>query len=364
MKLGILFSFGSSFKDYKRSGQDKRFVDYYLQKYRKKFKKVFLFSYKKETYSLPKNCFLVANETSLNRFVYSFLLPFLNWKTIKQIDLFRVLQLSGTIPAVLIRIFFNKPFVFTYGYDYSSFAFFQGQRIKPILLKILEKIAVSFSSGVVVTNKKIESRLRKDYPQANLIYLANGVNTYKFRPKIKRRIADKKITVLFVGRLEKQKNLSNLIKAVSLLSEKKKIRLLFIGRGKLKLQLIKLAEKLNVDLKIIDKISHQKINQFYQRADIFALPSFLEGHPKVLLEAMACGLACLVAKYAGAEEFKDKEEVSLTGFKAKQIADNLKKLISNKNLRKKLGQNARKKAVKDFDINNILEKEINWLKNA
>lgn len=363
MKLGIFLPIGSSFKDQKKSGQDKRFINYYLKKYNQHFDKVFVFSYENEKYKLPQNCFLAPNKLNINRFLYSSLLFYLNRRLIKKIDVFRVMQLTGAMPAVLCRIFFKKPFIFTYGYDYSAFARLEGQKIRPILLEFLEKTAIKFSSGVIVTNKKIQSYLKQKYPQAKFFYIPNGVDITKFKVQgLKFKDTDKnsKVKILTVGRLEKQKNLDSLIKAAALLKSKDKISLLFIGQGRLKLQLIKLAKKINVALQIIDRVPYSQIVKYYQQADIFCLPSFLEGQPKVLLEAMACGLPCLVGRYAGAEEFR--KEVLLTGFKTSQIAKNLETLIKDFNLRKKLSQSARKKIEEEFNIEKLLSKEIKILR--
>jgi len=365
MNLGILLPIGSSLTDQKKTGQDKRFIEYYLKNYNRFFEKIFIFSYGKEKFSFPSKCFLVANKFSLNRFLYSFLLPFLNFKMIREIDVFRVMQLTGTIPAILTKIFFQKKFVFTYGYDYVAFAKLEGQKIRPILLKLLEKIAMKVCSGAIVTTKILEKKLQKKYPKIKLFYLPNGVDIKKFKPRSPITNHQLPITkLLFVGRLEKQKNLKNLIEVVALLKNKNKISLLFIGQGKLKLQLLKLAKNLGVNLKISNPVSHIKLVKYYQRADIFCLPSFLEGQPKVLLEAMACGLPCLVGNYAGVEEFQNKKEILTTGFKANQIAYNLEKLIKNQKLKKTLSRNSRKRVEKDFDIDKLLLKEINILRNV
>lgn len=365
MKLGIFFTTGSSFTDQIKTGQEKRFVEYYLKRYLNDFEKIFIFSYKNENFKLPQNCVLVSNRFSLDRFIYSLLIPFLNWKTIREVDVFRVMQLTGTIPAILSKLFFGKPFVFTYGYDYAAFAKLEGQKIRPVLIKFLEKIAVRFSSAIIITNKKIESLLKIKYPRARLFYIPNGVDVRKFKPKPSSIIHHPSfIKILFVGRLEKQKNLDSLIKAVALLNKKYKIKLTFIGQGKLKLQLIKLAKKLNVSLSIIDKVSHNQMPKYYQQSDISVLPSFLEGHPKALLEAMASGLACLVGKYPGVGEFVDKKEILITGFETKKIARNLRCLIRDGSLRKRLSQNGRKRIKNEFNIGKLLDKEIKLLKQV
>ncbi|GAI46263.1 unnamed protein product, partial [marine sediment metagenome] len=179
-----------------------------------------------------------------------------------------------------------------------------------------------------------------------LFYIPNGVDINKFKPKksAMKQFNNEAMNILSVARLEKQKNLDSLIKAVALLKSKDKISLLFIGSGSLRVQLIKLAKDLRVNLKIIDRVSHDRIVKYYQRADIFCLLSFLEGQPKALLEAMACGLSCLIGKYVGSEEFK--KEVLITGFKTKEIAHNLERLTKDINLRKNLTRNARKRIEK------------------
>jgi len=385
MKLGIFFTIGSGFKDQKKSGQDKRFIEYYLKRYNENFKKVYVFSYLKEKQRLPKNCYLIDNKYHLNRFIYAFFIPLLNFKKIKGIDVFRVMQLTGVVPALIVKLLFNKPFVFTYGFNYEQIAKIQGQKIRPLLIKILEKLALKFCSAVIITNKQNEQYLIKKYSQINLNYIPNGVNIDQFKPsssiipalpclagrqaagrqqsRLRQGFGGQASTrILFVGRLEKEKNLFNLVKAVALLSPRYQIQLIFIGRGTLKNQLQSVAKEFRVKLKIIDKVPHYLLPKYYQEADIFCLVSFSEGAVKTLLEAMSCGLPCLVSRYPGAEEFIDKKEILLTDFDAKKIADNLEILIKNNQLKKILGQNARKKIVENYDITTLLKKESDLLK--
>lgn len=365
MKIGILFSIGSSFSDQKKSGQDLRFVDYYLKKYNQVFEEVDVFSYQDESYSLPEKCFLISNKKKIQRFFYSFLLPFIHREKIKKLDIFRVMQLTGVIPAIIIKILYHKPFVFTYGYDYSEFSKLEGNLIRPLLLKILELIAFKFASGIIVTTKYIEANLKRKYPRANIIFIPNGLDINQFTPRNKLPVASCQLPIfklLFVGRLEKQKNLINLIKAISLLTDKYNIKLLFIGQGSMEIDLKNLAKKLKINLNIINNIPHNQIVRYYQQADIFVLPSLMEGHPKALLEAMACGLPCLVSAYAGVGDFKKNIEIAVCEDSISDIAKKMDFLIKNKDLRIKLGLNARKRIKNDFDIHNLIKKEILMLR--
>lgn len=365
MNLGIFLPIGSSFKDQRKSGQDKRFIDYYLKRYCGDFKKVYIFSYEMEKVRLPRNCILIPNKFRVHRFFYTLLLPFLHWKLIKEINIFRVMQLTGIMPAVLTKIFFKKPFIFTYGYDYATFARLQKQRLREKGLRALERIGFKYSQGAIITSKKLLSLTEERYPEAKLFYLPNGVDIKKFKPtSLKTSALVSKYQILTIARLEKQKNLDSLVKAVSLLRIKNKIFLLFIGQGKLKVELLNLAKRLDVNLKIIDRVPHDKIVEFYHKADIFCLPSYLEGQPKALLEAMACGIPCLVGRYKGVEEFKDRKEVLLSGFKTKAISLKLDFLLKDISLRRSLSVMARKRTVKDFDLNALLDKEVRLLLKA
>lgn len=367
MKLGILLSLGSSFSDQKKSGQDKRFVDYYLKKYNQFFEEINIFTYQNESYPLPEKCYLISNKENVQRFFYSFLLPIIHRNLIKKLDVFRVMQLTGVIPAILINIIYRKPFIFTYGYNYSEFSKLEGYLIRPLLYKILELLAFNFTSGVIVTTKSMEDKLKNKYPRTNIIYIPNGVDINQFIPRNKLPAVSSQQSVnkiLFVGRLEWQKNLVNLIKAISLFPAKFNIKLLFIGQGSMKKVLENLAKKLKVNLTIINKIPHNQIVKYYQRADIFVLPSYIEGHPKVLLEAMACSLPCLVSQFIGAREYINEKEIMITDFSSIAISNNLKRLIEDNRLKERLGIHARLRIEKDFDINKLIREEISILQHA
>ena len=77
------------------------------------------------------------------------------------------------------------------------------------------------------------------------------------------------------------------------------INVKFVGSGSQKEELVKLAVKLGVNLKVTDQIPNEKLPETYRQADIFVLPSLAEGHPKALLEAMSCGLACMASNIPG-----------------------------------------------------------------
>ena len=83
MTLGIILSIGDSFQNLSRSGQDKRFIRYYLKPYSTNFRKIYIFSYENENPKrLPKNIIVVPNKYRLHRYIYAFAMPFFSFLSI------------------------------------------------------------------------------------------------------------------------------------------------------------------------------------------------------------------------------------------------------------------------------------------
>lgn len=354
MNLGIFLASGDSFKNMARSGQDILFKKFYLSYFAKNFSQIYVFSYARENVKdLPKNVQVIPNKYNLHRYLYSFLMPFLNLTLVSKCDVIRVYHLFGTIPAIITRFFFGKSYVFNYAYDYQKIARIEGQKIQEIALKLLKPLAVLFSSKIFAANRKILVQM----PKSKSVYLPNGVDTNFFKPR--KTKANKRLLVLSVGRLEKQKNFESLIEAMIDI----KADLLIVGNGSLKSKLLKLAIKNRVNLKIIEKVENTQMPRIYNKADIFALPSLVEGSPKALMEAMACGITCVGNDVEGIRELiVDMENGFLTRTGTGDFRKRLQKLIRKDSMRRKIGQNARMYIVNNFNSQVLLEKEVKVMK--
>ena len=80
--------------------------------------------------------------------------------------------------------------------------------------------------------------------------------------------------ILFVGRLEIEKNPELLVKSMQGINEK----LTIIGSGSLKRNLLKLASSLNVNIEIIDSVPNIELVEYYRKCKIYVIPSFYEGN--------------------------------------------------------------------------------------
>ncbi|OGD86266.1 hypothetical protein A2164_03775 [Candidatus Curtissbacteria bacterium RBG_13_35_7] len=354
MNLGIFLSSGESFQSMTKSGQDIRYKEFYLKIFSKKFTKIFIFSYANEKLNgLPNNIIIIPNKYNLHRFVYGFLLPFLNIKKIRQCDVFRAYHLLGTIPAVITKIFFGKPYLFNYSYDYRKFAKIENKMFQYVLLSLIHFPVVFFASKIIITLRKTEKWFSKN----KVIYIPNGVDINIFRPK--KKIIRERPVILSVGRLEVQKNYKNLILALKNLN----IDLVIVGNGSLRDNLIDLAKKNRINLKIIKKIDNTKLPEIYNDANIFVLPSLIEGPNKSILEAMACQLPVIGSNVDGINEvILDGVDGVFCSTTVKSIREKIQKLISNPRLSREIAINARRKVINKFNLSNLLEEEIISLK--
>ena len=108
----------------------------------------------------------------------------------------------------------------------------------------------------------------------------------------------------------------------------------------------------------------EKIAEMYQAADIYVLPSYREGLPLTLFEAMASGLPIIASPVNGIPfEMKENENGLFSEYSdISSLAKNIQKLIDNPDLRKRFSLNNKKKA-KNYDWDTISGKYLKQYKS-
>ena len=115
-------------------------------------------------------------------------------------------------------------------------------------------------------------------------------------------------TVLFVGRLEPQKGILDLLSAFSVVCRTEKCRLVLAGSGDADRVRRTAAEAgITASVEITGYLSGDAIWAAYAGADIFVLPSYREGLPTVILEAMSFGLPVVTTRIRGAADLLEDE---------------------------------------------------------
>lgn len=355
MTLGIFLAMGDSFGDMKKSGQDTRFKSQYLGRYAKNFKRIYIFTYQNENVAdLPNNIQVIPNRLSLPRYIYGIVMPFLSLRKITECDVIRAFHLSGTIPAIISKIFLSKPFVFNYGYDYSKFAKVEKRLPQMILFFLIRPISILLANKIFTPSEE----LFRNLPKRKTIYLPNGVNIDVFKPFMEKKNSSR-INILSVGRLERQKNFKSLILALANSSYK----LTLVGNGSEKEKLKKAARDNKVDLKLIDKVENSKLPVTYNKADLFVLPSRVEGSSKVLLEAMSCGLPVIATNVEGTRDILKNNINGILVEPKDTLSKVIIRLLNNKDKLKSISKNARSTIVKYFNLDNLMNQEILEIKS-
>ena len=128
----------------------------------------------------------------------------------------------------------------------------------------------------------------------NVIPISCGIDLKEFRPNnVKRKAAGD--TVLFVGRLEVEKHVDEILNALTLLDSK--IQLNIVGIGSQEIVLRKLATSLGIDDRVHFRgwLNDEDLRAEYRNADAFCMPGTAELQSIATLEAMAAGLPIVAA---------------------------------------------------------------------
>lgn len=222
--------------------------------------------------------------------------------------------------------------------------------INPLVRKYINFVYNKYDA-IMVPTLTFEKFLRSDGVNKPIEVVSNGVNTNTFRPgatdyslRNKLGIAKNDTVFFFLGRLDLDKNVGTLIKALPYVDQN--IKLLIVGKGKVEPVLHSLAKDLNVENKIVwvDHITDIEMPDYYHAANCFTIMSPYEVQSIVTLQAIASGLP-MIAANAGAlpELCQDKRNGFLVPtYDYKTLAKKMNLLAKNPKLREKFGIESRK----------------------
>ena len=178
--------------------------------------------------------------------------------------------------------------------------------------------------------------------------------------KIKKQFGDP--LILFVGRLVYYKGLKYLVDAMNLLPD---VNLAIVGGGPLQFEIKHQISKLQLEKRvhIIPHLSKTELHDFYEACDIFVLPStdISEAFGLVQVEAMACGKPVVSTNLNTGVTFVNQH--GITGLTVEPrdsmaLADAIRTLLGNSNLRLSLGRNAQERAMREFTLERMIDRTV------
>ena len=166
---------------------------------------------------------------------------------------------------------------------------------------------------------------------------------------------DASARILCVAALSRRKGHVVLLEAMaSVLEQVPDARLTLAGDGTERDFLEQRAQELGVAhaVEFLGAVEHDRMSALYDAADVFCLPSFAEGIPIVLMEAMAMEIPVVATEIMGVPELVDDEKSGLLVPPARpeRLATALVRLLTDPELREQMGSEGRRRVAADYDI--------------
>ncbi len=157
----------------------------------------------------------------------------------------------------------------------------------------IDKVLIRFADKVVGVSLNLLDDFDKiKIPKRKQVYIPNGLDL-----DAPEREIDEVFTVGFIGRFEREKNIKGLISAlIRFLSEKgEETRAILVGDGSLRPWAEERVKEAGLERKVLftGKIPSSNMGDVYRKIDLLFLPSFKEGLPMVVLEALNWGIPVL-----------------------------------------------------------------------
>lgn len=135
-----------------------------------------------------------------------------------------------------------------------------------------------------------------------------GYNSHIFHD-LNLREKSEQTAIIFAGKISEKKGVESLIRSLSYLPYEREKILVYLAGGAGNAteydRILKLAEKAPYPVHFLGKLSQMELAKMYNRCDIFALPSFSEGLPLTVIEALACGDRVVMSDLPGIREWLD-----------------------------------------------------------
>ncbi len=256
--------------------------------------------------------------------------------------------------SLLLKWEFKIPYIVSLrGSDvpgYSERFTFLYKFITPII-----KLIWSKAHFVVANSQGLKDLALKTSPQKEIRVVYNGIDVQEFFPDYSKQNPNH-FQIVCVSRVTPRKGIRFLVQAFKVLESRyKHVRMLVVGDGNEKKSLEDLVRSLGLEDKIVflGVVAHEKVLEYYQKANVFVLPSLNEGMSNTMLEALACGLPVVATDTGGTKELiTDGVNGLIVKMKdSNDLVEKIEKLILDSELEKSMALESRQLAEKiSWDI--------------
>jgi len=272
-------------------------------------------------------------------------------------------QYSMGLQAIIVSKKMKMPIINHYhmylegGINHFPYIFQKTPELTNIIIKKESKFFFTQCDLAITPTKVMREHLKKIGVKNKIINIPFGINLNEFKKE--KKYKSTKFTLLYVGRLSKEKNLADLIRIFAKFARNKDVILKIIGDGVEKERLEELSKTLKIKEKVqfLGWVKRESLSKEYNSANMFVTLSEMETFGIVILEAMACGLPILGTNTLAIPELVTN---NINGFLVNKtdeikILDNLNLIYENKNIEAKFSLNSILIA-KEFEEKKVFQK--------
>ena len=298
--------------------------------------------------------------TRILRYIYTQLrISYKLARVAKKVDLW-IFFISGNtllLPMLTAKLLREKVVLASTGNTIEALRCANDNLYKPI--EILSKINYILSDRIIIYSKSIINDLNLE-KYRNKICIAHKHFLDFETFKIKKQLDKRDNFVGQIGRLCTDEGTLNFVKAIpEILKERPELKFLIVGEGPLRGEIERYLEEknLNSKVKLTGWAPHDDIPNYLNELKLLVLPSYQEGIPNIVLEAMACGTPVVATPVGGVPDFIKDED---TGFIMENnnpecVVENLIRALNYPNL-DKIVKNARELVEKEFTYEAAVER--------
>jgi glycosyltransferase involved in cell wall biosynthesis len=190
-------------------------------------------------------------------------------------------------------------------------------RVRDAISQRLTRPVLHAAQRILVVSEDLGRVAVRDYgaDPARIRAIPNGCDASIFHPQPREAaraglgVDAEAELVVYVGRLVQEKGLRELLDAATMLApQRPRLRLALIGDGPMRAELEgRLAADPSLRVALPGALGPQEVARWMAAADLVTLPSYSEGHPNVLVEALACGRPVVATPVGGIPEVVDAD---------------------------------------------------------
>ena len=257
----------------------------------------------------------------------------------------------------LCHIFKSKDIIHLHGSEFKKWYDECGNKKKEKIKKFLKEC-----NRIIVLGRKWEKNILLIEPFAKTTIINNAVQI----PEFKVKFSEERFNILFLGVLIKRKGIYDLLYAISRLNEDidlNKIRFIIAGNGSEEEKLKEQARNLEIDkyIEFTGWIDLNKKDNLLRNSQLLVLPSYNEGLPMAILEAMSYGLPIVATNVGDICEavINEKNGFIIKAGNIEDIVDKIKRFIyMDEEKWKEMSNESIKLIQKNFSSKNYFEKII------